>query len=424
MASPTTLRSRRISLQIIALVVSVAGVVGVKATSLIYPYFFCPASPGAVAACPIWMIEHGVLEYHRGLGAVFALIGYLLGLFILIGAIFGRGACGWACPVGFFQDVMKHMRTTPLKNVKPLHVFLISIALILPAMAYSSMALGYLATVGFYLLIALGVHTTLKRERVVGGALLVLLGTLLVALTLLLQRGIIEPYRIHPRPLAYLTSIEFTGFTGLISLLTGISSIAILKYRERRGDPFRLRMGGKERLARPVKYFILLSIAPLSYVTGTLAFTDVDPVGGLVATLPTLFYQPELWRGNPTFFWIKAFNTALFVALSITVYRGWCRYLCPLGALWAPFNRTSLFRVEYNPKRCIDCNLCIKACPMGLDPRKQVNTAECIMCGKCVEVCPTDALVLKLGRRRLSRPSPRADLILKRYEEVKGGGSR
>ena len=403
MSRATSLRNRRISMQMTVLLASIAGVVGVRATFLIYPYFFCPASPGAVAACPIWMIEHGVLESHRGAGAVFALIGYLLGVILLLGALFGRGSCGWACPVGFLQDGLKHLRSTPLKRMKPHYLAVLSLAFILPTLLYSSMALGYLATFGFYMLIGLAIHQGIRRRKFWASLLLTISGVALIALSALLRAGVVEAYQTSPRPLAFFTSVEFTGFTGLLAALPGAAALFLTYWRRRAGrDPFTLKMGGKERIARPIKYGILLSIAPLSYVTGTLAFTDVDPIGGLVATLPTLFYQPELWRGNPTFFWIKAANTGLFMALAVTVYRGWCRYLCPLGALWSPMNKISLLRIEFEPKRCINCGLCVRACPMGLDPRVQVMSPECIVCSKCVEVCPTEALVLKFAGRKLS----------------------
>lgn len=418
MGRRTSLRNRRISMQTIALLAAISGVVGVRSTFLIYPYFFCPASPGAVAACPIWMIEHGVLEYHRGMGAVFALIGYLLGVILLVGALFGRGTCGWACPVGFLQDGLKHLRSTPLRRVKPLHLAVLSLAFILPTFLHSSMALGYLATFGFYMLIGLAIHQGIRKRRLWASLLLTASGATLLVISLLLRADVFEAYRTSPRPLAFFTSVEFTGLTGLLALLPGASALLITVWRGRGGrDPFTLRMGDRERIFRSVKYGILLLIAPLSYITGTLAFTDVDPIGGLVATLPTLFYQPELWRGNPTFFWIKAINTGLFMALAVTVYRGWCRYLCPLGALWAPLNRTSLLRIEFREGACINCGLCLRACPMGLDPRKNVMSGECIVCSKCVEVCPTGALTLKLSRRTLTETPRRTRLEVAENEE-------
>ncbi len=78
-----------------------------------------------------------------------------------------------------------------------------------------------------------------------------------------------------------------------------------------------------------------------------------------------------------------------FVLLSLMVERFWCRYLCPLGALLAPFNKISLWRVRLDPTTCVSCGQCERICPMGLDVLKEVERgSECIRCRQCVSVCP------------------------------------
>ncbi|RLF72057.1 MAG: 4Fe-4S ferredoxin, partial [Thermoplasmata archaeon] len=46
-------------------------------------------------------------------------MGYLLGVILLRGGLFGRGSCGWACPVGLLQDGLKHPSSTPLQRTQP-----------------------------------------------------------------------------------------------------------------------------------------------------------------------------------------------------------------------------------------------------------------------------------------------------------------
>ncbi|MDI6916451.1 MAG: 4Fe-4S binding protein [Thermoplasmatales archaeon] len=78
-------------------------------TGLIYPFFYCYACPFADAACPIGILEHAVLGDYM-------LFIYLLGFIGVIGVIFGRLFCGWACPIGFLQDIFGFL--TGKKKIK------------------------------------------------------------------------------------------------------------------------------------------------------------------------------------------------------------------------------------------------------------------------------------------------------------------
>ncbi len=77
---------------------------------------------------------------------------------------------------------------------------------------------------------------------------------------------------------------------------------------------------------------------------------------------------------------------------SIFIPRFFCRYLCPLGGFYSLFNRISLFRLDLDRSKCIDCGKCERACPMAVDIRKNINSGECIRCGICRAECPTDAI--------------------------------
>jgi ferredoxin-type protein NapH len=67
------------------------------------PVFHCYSCPLATFACPI-----GVLANFSALHVIpFAALGMLLAL----GAVFGSFVCGWACPFGFFQDLIARIPT-------------------------------------------------------------------------------------------------------------------------------------------------------------------------------------------------------------------------------------------------------------------------------------------------------------------------
>ena len=87
------------------------------------------------------------------------------------------------------------------------------------------------------------------------------------------------------------------------------------------------------------------------------------------------------------------FGLLLAVAvLAVLVSRPFCKYLCPLGAIYALFNHISLYRMRFLPDQCVHCGRCAAVCRMDCDPTRDPNALECIRCGECAAVCPTGAI--------------------------------
>ncbi len=95
--------------------------------------------------------------------------------------------------------------------------------------------------------------------------------------------------------------------------------------------------------------------------------------------------------------WLWNWKLGLLIGillLSLFVYRPFCRYLCPLGAIYGCFNSIAFLRYKKDAGACIDCGACKAACPFDLDPSKAPNSMECVRCGRCLDACPTDALTI------------------------------
>ena len=234
----------------------------VGSTGFIYTYFYCWEAPLAAMACPIGILEHAAIEHSL------TLLIYLAGTIILVSMIFGRAACGWACPIGFMQDILGGKKA--------------------------------------------------KNER----------------------------RKVWDKKFRYL------------------------------------------------KYVILILIAPVSYITGTMAYTNICPVGGLTATIPALILHPHGYTFG-TYFVPKMTFVAGLLVLAVLLSRGWCRHLCPVGAMMAPFNKVSLLQLKVDMDKCIHCGKCEAVCPMDIKMPEDNRSPECIRCGKCVSVCPVSAI--KLG---------------------------
>lgn len=82
-------------------------------------------------------------------------------------------------------------------------------------------------------------------------------------------------------------------------------------------------------------------------------------------------------------------------------YRAFCRFLCPLGAIYGLFNRFNIVGVKVDDGRCNRCGACVRVC--GMDVRR-VGDHECIHCGKCMASCSRGAISVKAGSVTLKAP--------------------
>ena len=152
------------------------------------------------------------------------------------------------------------------------------------------------------------------------------------------------------------------------------------------------------------KYVILVFfvvIIPLIYalrnvqMPATPAFCKyICPAGtfeGSLLLLSNKINESKLSMLGPLFTWKFALMVS-FIVGSIFIFRFFCRFFCPLGALYGLFNKISVFGVKLDRSACVDCGRCITKCKMDIH---HVGDQECISCGECIDVCPTKAISFK-----------------------------
>ncbi|MDR1183617.1 MAG: 4Fe-4S binding protein [Coriobacteriales bacterium] len=169
-----------------------------------------------------------------------------------------------------------------------------------------------------------------------------------------------------------------------------------------------LRKNHLTRKASWTKYFVLGITVVLIPLTVALAGQAplpffcawICPVGTLEAGIPLVLANERL---AATLGWQFVWKGVLLVVILVIcafVYRPFCRFLCPLGALYSFFNRFALLRYRVDPARCTQCKTCVEVCRMDI---QTVGDRECIQCGACVSHCEQAAIRFTL-RDILEKP--------------------
>ncbi|MBQ3035749.1 MAG: 4Fe-4S binding protein [Lachnospiraceae bacterium] len=124
------------------------------------------------------------------------------------------------------------------------------------------------------------------------------------------------------------------------------------------------------------------------------------PSGTLFGGIPLIATNDGLQQALGGLFIWKMSVLLVILVWSLWVYRPFCKYLCPLGAIYGWFNPIALSRFQMDKEACIDCKKCKAACPMDIPVYAKPNSAECIKCGKCLQACPTDCIQVALLAKR------------------------
>ena len=137
-----------------------------------------------------------------------------------------------------------------------------------------------------------------------------------------------------------------------------------------------------------VKYAVLGVIILVEWILKSTVFDSASPwdVFGMIATVGKA----------PDFAYVLTSLTAglvIFTAItaaSVFVERFFCRYLCPLGALFAIASALRISKIRKPSAGCGKCRVCTDACAMGIPLYKTetVKTGECFNCMKCISACP------------------------------------
>lgn len=175
--------------------------------------------------------------------------------------------------------------------------------------------------------------------------------------------------------------------------------------------PKLLRRIPGDRYLRYLKYAVLVLFVLVlpNAVTNIIGQGDpwfckwICPSGTLMGGVPQILSTPALQASLGFLFSWKMGILILLLVLSTLNYRPFCKYLCPLGALYGLCNPISLFHLEVDKEKCTHCGVCSRKCGMGVDVPAAPNHPECIRCMECAKVCPHNALKFEFVHRKKAK---------------------
>jgi ferredoxin len=120
-----------------------------------------------------------------------------------------------------------------------------------------------------------------------------------------------------------------------------------------------------------------------------------------LALLPLADRPAEALSPGPRFYSLSWLIGGVFLAalaLNFVIPRFYCRFVCPLGAMFGLLDGWAIWRIGRKPTGCTNCKLCEKDCEGGCEPAAKVHIPECVLCFNCTDQCPSAAITYSTAR--------------------------
>jgi ferredoxin-type protein NapH len=147
------------------------------------------------------------------------------------------------------------------------------------------------------------------------------------------------------------------------------------------------------QLPRRTPYVVLVAVLALGALAGVHVWPLVYPPAVIGREVFRAVFFGSFGLGTLLVAFAFGFDTLISRA-------GFCRSLCPGGAMFSLVGSASPVTVRLDEAACTDCTACDVVCNLGQSPMTGRVDAGCERCGKCVASCPTRALTMGFKERR------------------------
>ena len=214
--------------------------------------------------------------------------------------------------------------------------------------------------------------------------------------------GVVD--RIHPAALFILSAIVLLSAAvkkAFCSFLCPIGTLSEYLWRLGR-FVYRRNIAPPRWLDYPLRS---LKYALLGFFVWSIARMDLPTLDAFIGSPYNKVADIKLYLFFAQLSGLALKAVVVLVVLSLFIKNAWCRYLCPYGGLLGIVGLFSPAKITRNKDRCIDCQLCTRACPSAIRVHRvgRVWSDECTSCFECVAACPVkQTLEVKAAGRTVS----------------------
>jgi len=147
-------------------------------------------------------------------------------------------------------------------------------------------------------------------------------------------------------------------------------------------------------------YAVLGGVLVASFLFRFPVFCFFCPIGLLFGAL---YAVTRIFSPDPLGLELVIFP--LMLGIELWVLKSWCRSICPLGALLSIIGSLNRFLIPaFRKDKCltskdIDCQVCERACPEGIQLAnigRSLSSNSCTKCLECYVKCPTRAVEIAI----------------------------
>ena len=132
-------------------------------------------------------------------------------------------------------------------------------------------------------------------------------------------------------------------------------------------------------------------VRPEAIVASSLQTGLLDPIPLIHRSMNLVILTAFDGLATASRFYLAAWSIAavFFAALLLNLWipRFYCRFICPLGALFGVLARWTPWRIGKRQGECLGCELCENNCEGACDPFGKIHPHECLLCMNCLRAC-------------------------------------
>ena len=152
-------------------------------------------------------------------------------------------------------------------------------------------------------------------------------------------------------------------------------------------------------------------VQPEAIVASSLQTGLLDPIPLIHRSVNLVILTAFDGLATTSRFYLAAWSIAavFFAALLLNLWipRFYCRFICPLGALFGVLARWTPWRIGRRQGECTGCELCENNCEGACDPFGKIHLHECLLCMNCLSACQKAQITYSPNRSASGEvPSP------------------